>query len=202
MNYTKRLGFVYCSICRELRLDFHLVVKVKFFTYNLHMPPFKALSFQHLLREFNFVQLLLFINALLWVSDVNLGLKCQANFYKRAAFAAGVQKKPKRCRALGRQRTLNLIPIITQFKTFFLCYFCQTYKECRNQSFKYCNGMIHFLERKVIKVQSLTFFQNIYLQNTSSVVHNFKNHHSSHNCDTILFLKSSLRRVQFHQKKF
>ena len=46
------------------------------------------------------MQLLFFGNALFWASGDNLGLKCPANFCKGVAFTAGVQKKPKRCRAL------------------------------------------------------------------------------------------------------
>ena len=46
------------------------------------------------------MQLLFFVNARCWALGDNLGLKCSANSCKRAAFAAGVQKKPNHCRAL------------------------------------------------------------------------------------------------------
>ena len=54
----------------------------------------------------------------------------------------------------------------------------------------------------MIKVQSLIFFQNIFLQHASSVVQNFENHLSSHNCGSILFSRASLMRVYFHQHFF
>ena len=41
-----------------------------------------------------------FTNVLFWVSGYNLGLKHPANSCKQVAFAAGVQKEPKCCRAL------------------------------------------------------------------------------------------------------
>ena len=41
-----------------------------------------------------------FANPLLWASGDNLGLKHPSNSCKQDDFAAGVQKKPKRCRAL------------------------------------------------------------------------------------------------------
>ena len=47
----------------------------------------------------------------------------------------------------------------------------------------------------MIRVQS-PFYQNL------SVTHFFENHHSSHNCGTILFPKSTLRRVYFYQLFF
>ena len=40
------------------------------------------------------------VNALFWASGDNLALKRPANSCKQVAFAAGVQKKPKRCRVL------------------------------------------------------------------------------------------------------
>ena len=49
------------------------------------------------------------------------------------------------------------------------------------------------------KVYFFSFFQNIYLKHASSVFHKFENYHSSRNCGTILFSRSSSRRVYFHQ---
>ena len=46
------------------------------------------------------MQLQFFVNALFWASGDNLDLKCPANSCKQVAFAAGVQGKPKRSRAL------------------------------------------------------------------------------------------------------
>ena len=48
---------------------------------------------------------------------------------------------------------------------FFCQKLCQIYTPCRHQSLKYCNSNIHFLWL------GLTFFQNIHLQHTFSVVH-------------------------------
>ena len=54
------------------------------------------------------------------------------------ALAARVQEKAKRCRALKVAKQLNLIQITTQFKTFLLQNFCQTYiyiyMSCRHRS--------------------------------------------------------------------
>ena len=41
-----------------------------------------------------------FANALFWASGDNVGLNSPTNSCNRVALAAGVQKKPKRCRAL------------------------------------------------------------------------------------------------------
>ena len=69
-----------------------------------------------------------FAKDLFWTSGDNLGLKYPAKSCKRVAFAAGIQKKLKRCRALKvAKRTLNLIQRITQFEMFFLQSFCQTF---------------------------------------------------------------------------
>ena len=69
-----------------------------------------------------------------------------ADSCKQVAFAAGVQKKQKHCRALkGTMVQLSLTQIITQFEMFFLWNFCQAYMACRHQSLKYCNDNIHFL---------------------------------------------------------
>ena len=57
------------------------------------------------------------------------------------------------------------------------------------------NVMVEYISRKVIRLQSPTFFQNIHLQHAYLVAHNLKNHHSSHNCDIILFSRPSLRRL-------
>ena len=47
------------------------------------------------------MQLLFFYaNALFWASSDNLGLKHPANSCNRVSYAAGVQAKPKCCRAL------------------------------------------------------------------------------------------------------
>ena len=95
-----------------------------------------------------------FAYAQFWASGDNLCLKRPANSYKRVA--AGVQKKPKHCRALkvtnlSYQKSLNL-------RCFSSGISCQIYASFRHQSLKYCNGNMHFLQWKVIRVQSLTFF--------------------------------------------
>ena len=46
------------------------------------------------------MQLRVYANTLFWVSGDNLGLKRPAKSYQRVAFAAEIQKKPKRCIAL------------------------------------------------------------------------------------------------------
>ena len=45
------------------------------------------------------MQPLFFANALFWASGHDLGLKQPENSCKQIAFAAGVQKEPKYCRA-------------------------------------------------------------------------------------------------------
>ena len=134
----------------------------------------------------------------------NLGLRRSANSCKRIAFTAGVRKKPGYCRVLKKaKRTLNFMQIITQLETFFLCNFCQTYTPSRHQSLKHCNGKIHFLFNKRLKLKgsNSNFFQNIYVTHFFSCSQ-LRKYHSSHSCDTILFSKSTLRSVYFHQKKF
>ena len=46
------------------------------------------------------MQLLFFTNNLFWAPGENLGPKRPANSCKLVAFLAGVQGKPKRCKAL------------------------------------------------------------------------------------------------------
>ena len=74
-------------------IDEHYIVT---FLYTWNISYNTTHSGPHLGFEYNF----LFSKCpSLGVRD-NLGLKCPADFCKQVVFAAGVQKKPKRCRAI------------------------------------------------------------------------------------------------------
>ena len=67
------------------------------------------------------MQFLFFANALFWVSGDNLAWRCSANSCNQFAFAAGVQGKPRCCRALKvAKETLNPIQVIAQSEMFYL----------------------------------------------------------------------------------
>ena len=74
--------------------DESCLVSVTFFIRNFlsenYMKKRKILS--------SGMQLPFFVNAQFWASGDNLDLKYPTNSCKQAAFATGVQKKPKHCR--------------------------------------------------------------------------------------------------------
>ena len=68
------------------------------FEIKLYMKSAQAGMYREVSRIW--MQFPFFANTLFWASDDNLWLKHPANCCNRVAFAAGVQKKPKRCKAL------------------------------------------------------------------------------------------------------